>query len=157
MRRGRRDGVRLLGPGEQKPLFPTYAWLGVPQNQIYIAKSLLECNYLQALDGDCDSSHLNFLHKIFKPDGAMAFSAMKISHPILKSIRWSSAFESPRSQDRSRQALRATVAIRHAVYRLRSGGPEVDGKLDGFKAVYQVPRMTITLGDTTSFSNGRNL
>src|SRR3954471_4850949 len=64
-----------MGPKENIPVFPAYAWLGVPQNQVYIAKSLLECNYLQALDGDCDSSHLNFLHRMFKPDERRSFLA----------------------------------------------------------------------------------
>jgi len=52
-----------LGPPQKQPLFPEYAWTCVPTENTYIAKSLLECNYLQGLEGECDSSHLSFLHR----------------------------------------------------------------------------------------------
>jgi phthalate 4,5-dioxygenase len=52
-----------LGPWEQVPLFPNYEWTQLPQDQIYVTKALLECNYLQGLEGECDSSHLSFLHR----------------------------------------------------------------------------------------------
>jgi hypothetical protein len=47
------------------PLFPNYEWTQVPLNQTYVTKALLECNYLQGLEGECDSSHLSFLHRAF--------------------------------------------------------------------------------------------
>ncbi|MGH7823647.1 MAG: Rieske 2Fe-2S domain-containing protein [Candidatus Binatia bacterium] len=52
-----------LGPRDKAPLFPNYEWTQVPLNQTYVTKSLLECNYLQGLEGECDSSHLSFLHR----------------------------------------------------------------------------------------------
>ena len=54
-----------LGPRDRLPLFPNYEWTQVPLNQTYVTKSLLECNYLQGLEGECDSSHLSFLHRAF--------------------------------------------------------------------------------------------
>ena len=44
-------------------LFPDYEWAQVPLNHTYVTKCLLECNYLQGLEGECDSSHLSFLHR----------------------------------------------------------------------------------------------
>ncbi len=52
-----------LGPREKMPLFPNYEWTQVPLEQTYVTKCLLECNYLQGLEGECDSSHLSFLHR----------------------------------------------------------------------------------------------
>ena len=52
-----------LGPREQMPLFPNYAWAEAPATHTYVTKSLQECNYLQGLEGECDSSHLSFLHR----------------------------------------------------------------------------------------------
>jgi phthalate 4,5-dioxygenase len=52
-----------LGPRDKMPLFPNYEWTQVPLNQTYVTKCLLECNYLQGLEGECDSSHLSFLHR----------------------------------------------------------------------------------------------
>jgi phenylpropionate dioxygenase-like ring-hydroxylating dioxygenase large terminal subunit len=54
-----------LGPRDRMPLFPNYEWTQVPLEQSYVTKSLLECNYLQGLEGECDSSHLSFLHRSF--------------------------------------------------------------------------------------------
>jgi phenylpropionate dioxygenase-like ring-hydroxylating dioxygenase large terminal subunit len=52
-----------LGPRDKLPLFPEYEWTQVPLDQTYVTKCLLECNYLQGLEGECDSSHLSFLHR----------------------------------------------------------------------------------------------
>lgn len=52
-----------LGPREKRPLFPNYEWTQVPLDHTYVTKCLLECNYLQGLEGECDSSHLSFLHR----------------------------------------------------------------------------------------------
>jgi phthalate 4,5-dioxygenase len=128
-----------MGPKDKIPVFPRYAWLGVPQNQIYIAKSLLECNYLQALDGDCDSSHLNFLHRMFKPDERRSF-LVHDQAPEFEIDEMDFGFRvaaiRKTAQDRN------YVRISHFVMPFIGCVPvgrEVDGKLDGFKAVYQVP------------------
>jgi phthalate 4,5-dioxygenase len=54
-----------LGPPEKMPSFPNYEWTQVPLEYTYVTKCLLECNYLQGLEGECDSSHLSFLHRAF--------------------------------------------------------------------------------------------
>ncbi|MGH7794578.1 MAG: Rieske 2Fe-2S domain-containing protein [Candidatus Binatia bacterium] len=54
-----------LGPRDEMPLFPNYEWTQMPLEQTYVTKCLLECNYLQGLEGECDSSHLSFLHRAF--------------------------------------------------------------------------------------------
>jgi phthalate 4,5-dioxygenase len=54
-----------LGPRARMPLFPAYEWTQVPLNQTYVTKCLMECSYLQGLEGECDSSHLSFLHRAF--------------------------------------------------------------------------------------------
>ena len=52
-----------LGPPDKQPLFPSYSWAQLAPEHTYVTKSLLECNYLQGLEGECDSSHLSFLHR----------------------------------------------------------------------------------------------
>jgi phenylpropionate dioxygenase-like ring-hydroxylating dioxygenase large terminal subunit len=54
-----------FGARDQMPLFPKYEWTQVPLEFTYVTKCLLECNYLQGLEGECDSSHLSFLHRAF--------------------------------------------------------------------------------------------
>ncbi len=52
-----------MGPPELKPAPPGFEWALVPPEQRYISKRLQECNYLQAVEGGIDSSHVSFLHE----------------------------------------------------------------------------------------------
>jgi phthalate 4,5-dioxygenase len=54
-----------MGPKGRVPLFPNYEWIEVSQDHLYVTKSVQDCNYLQGLEGECDSSHLSFLHRAF--------------------------------------------------------------------------------------------
>jgi phenylpropionate dioxygenase-like ring-hydroxylating dioxygenase large terminal subunit len=54
-----------LGPPEKIPLLPNYEWMNLPPANLYVTKSIQDCNWLQGLEGECDSSHLSFLHKNF--------------------------------------------------------------------------------------------
>jgi nitrite reductase/ring-hydroxylating ferredoxin subunit len=51
-----------LGPKAQQPLFPTYPWLQAPPERVEVTKWFQDCNYVQAIEGDCDPSHVPFLH-----------------------------------------------------------------------------------------------
>jgi nitrite reductase/ring-hydroxylating ferredoxin subunit len=52
-----------MGPPELKPAPPGFEWALVPPEQRYISKRLQECNFLQAVEGGIDSSHVSFLHE----------------------------------------------------------------------------------------------
>jgi nitrite reductase/ring-hydroxylating ferredoxin subunit len=58
-----------LGPPELQPLFPAYEFTQLPLQNTYVTKSLLECNWLQGLEGECDSAHLTYLHRQFDEAG----------------------------------------------------------------------------------------
>jgi phthalate 4,5-dioxygenase oxygenase subunit len=129
-----------LGPKEKMPLFPSYPWLGVPQDQIYIAKSQLECNYLQGLEGDCDSAHLNFLHRMFKPDARREFLNLVDRAPDFEIDEMEFGLRVAAIRKINGGANYARIS--HFVMPFIGAvpvGSMVDGKLDGFKAVYQVP------------------
>jgi nitrite reductase/ring-hydroxylating ferredoxin subunit len=51
-----------MGPKDKQPPFPEFEWLGLPRENRYVRKFKLECNYLQAMEGDYDPSHALFLH-----------------------------------------------------------------------------------------------
>lgn len=129
-----------LGPKEYQPRFPNYPWLGVPQDQIYIAKSYLECNYLQGLEGDCDSAHLNFLHKMFKPDARRVFLNLVDQSPDFEfdDLECGIRAAALRKMDNGATYARISHFIMPFIGAVPVGSM-VDGKLDGFKAVYQVP------------------
>ena len=51
-----------LGDPEKKPPMPEFEVCTVPAGQRFISKRVQECNWLQALEGGIDSSHVSFLH-----------------------------------------------------------------------------------------------
>jgi phenylpropionate dioxygenase-like ring-hydroxylating dioxygenase large terminal subunit len=53
--------LAYMGKGEP-PLLPSYECLGATPEHRYLQKVFMECNYLQALEGDIDPAHLSFLH-----------------------------------------------------------------------------------------------
>src|SRR5579884_3264265 len=52
-----------MGPPEHKPPFPEIEWTLVPASHRYVTRHVQECNWLQALEGGFDVSHLSFLHQ----------------------------------------------------------------------------------------------
>jgi phthalate 4,5-dioxygenase len=60
-----------MGPLEFKPEFPALEWTQVPDSHRFVTRHLQECNWLQALEGGFDTSHLTFLHSgtVNEPDG----------------------------------------------------------------------------------------
>ena len=51
-----------MGPADKQPPFPEFEWTKLPKSHRYVTKFRLECNYLQAMEGDYDPSHARFLH-----------------------------------------------------------------------------------------------
>jgi phthalate 4,5-dioxygenase len=51
-----------MGPPELMPEPPALEWAHVAPERRFVSKRLQECNYLQALEGGIDSSHVSFLH-----------------------------------------------------------------------------------------------
>ena len=60
-----RGGVlwTYMGPPEQQPPLPEWEFAIVPAAQRFVSKRLQECNWLQAMEGGIDSSHVSFLHR----------------------------------------------------------------------------------------------
>jgi phthalate 4,5-dioxygenase len=52
-----------MGPPELQPPPPEWEFATVPRNQTITTKRYQECNWLQALEGGIDSSHVSFLHR----------------------------------------------------------------------------------------------
>jgi phenylpropionate dioxygenase-like ring-hydroxylating dioxygenase large terminal subunit len=51
-----------MGPPKLQPAFPEFEWATVPEPQRYVSKRLQECNFMQAMEGGIDSSHVSSLH-----------------------------------------------------------------------------------------------
>jgi phthalate 4,5-dioxygenase oxygenase subunit len=48
---------------DEPPLMPGYEFLDAPPAHLHLQRICLDCNYLQALEGDLDPAHLSFLHR----------------------------------------------------------------------------------------------
>jgi phthalate 4,5-dioxygenase len=58
-----------MGPRETPPPFPVFEVNTLPIEQVYPPLMMLEeCNWVQALEGDIDSSHIDFVHAKRRPD-----------------------------------------------------------------------------------------
>ena len=59
-----RGGViwTYMGPAGQEPEPPALEWVLVPAERRFLSKRLQQSNYLQAVEGGIDSSHVSFLH-----------------------------------------------------------------------------------------------
>jgi len=53
-----------LGPPEHRPAPPDYELVRAPATHRWVSKTYEECNWLQALEGGVDSSHVTFLHNM---------------------------------------------------------------------------------------------
>ena len=60
-----RGGVlwTYMGAPEQQPPLPEWEFATVPASHSYSSKRIQECNWLQAMEGGIDSSHVSFLHR----------------------------------------------------------------------------------------------
>jgi phthalate 4,5-dioxygenase oxygenase subunit len=52
-----------MGPGEKKPAPPEVEWCTLPASHVFVSKRLQECNYLQAMEGGIDTSHVSYVHR----------------------------------------------------------------------------------------------
>ena len=51
-----------MGDAKEPPALPGFEILDVPEDEINLTFVMRECNYLQALEGEIDTSHFGFLH-----------------------------------------------------------------------------------------------
>jgi phthalate 4,5-dioxygenase len=60
-----RGGViwTYMGPRRPPPPLPGLEWIDLPPEQRYQARRLQYCNWVQALEGDIDQSHVSFVHR----------------------------------------------------------------------------------------------
>ena len=60
-----RGGVvwAYMGPPEKKPEPPGLEWALLDPSQRVVSKRLQECNYLQAMEGGIDTTHVSYVHR----------------------------------------------------------------------------------------------
>jgi phenylpropionate dioxygenase-like ring-hydroxylating dioxygenase large terminal subunit len=139
-----------MGPKEKMPLFPNYEWLSAPPDKVSALKFYLGCNYLQCLEGDCDSSHTNFLHssnftdRYYRPEVSdpLENPALRLadSAPSYEMIEGRSGIQMAaiRKVDPGSNYVRTSCFVA-PIAAIVPVGQIVEGKLDGATVVHQVP------------------
>ena len=61
-----------MGPKELQPELPQFEWCTVPEGHVVVTRWLQQSNYLQAMEGEIDTSHVSFNHRWFDLDPAPA-------------------------------------------------------------------------------------
>ena len=81
-----------MGAPEHQPPLPEYEFSLVPADQTFTSKRLQECNYMQAMEGGIDSSHVSFLHSgalntdpLFKGSKGNEYN-MKDARPVFEVV-----------------------------------------------------------------------
>ena len=72
-----------MGPPEKQPEPPGVEWANLPDSHVFVSKRLQECNYLQAMEGGIDTSHVSFVHR-FEVDGDPFHQGTKANEYIKK-------------------------------------------------------------------------
>lgn len=78
-----------MGPRKDPPAMPEIGWALLPPEQRMVSKNHRECNFMQGLEGDIDSSHSSFLHSRLTPEGNVNESAgahRRDKHPAFEVV-----------------------------------------------------------------------
>ncbi len=57
-----------MGPRREPSPFPDLEWTKLPLENRNVSQTLRQCNWMQGLEGDIDTSHLYFLHSRLETD-----------------------------------------------------------------------------------------
>lgn len=60
-----------MGPKDKQPAPPSVEWCTLPPSHVFVSKRLQECNYLQAMEGGIDTSHVSYVHSFEVDDDPM--------------------------------------------------------------------------------------
>lgn len=60
-----------MGPADKKPPFPEFEFTVVPSDHVFASKRLQLCNWLQNLEGELDTAHVQQLHQHEVVPGSM--------------------------------------------------------------------------------------
>ncbi len=132
--------LTYMGPREKIPLVPNFPWFTLPAQNVRVTARLYnECNWLQALEGDCDPAHSPYLH--WRGDRASSNQQARrnVSPGIeIEVTSWGVRAAAIFRQDAETNLVRTNVFVMPCIGNIPNGRV-IDGKLDGWFSVYQVP------------------
>jgi phthalate 4,5-dioxygenase len=75
-----------MGPPELASRIPDFDWFNVPEVNRTAHKRFQDCNWLQNLEGEVDSSHAPFLHGSVGPGGVQAYNGNPDLQPVFHTL-----------------------------------------------------------------------
>src|SRR5215208_2336172 len=73
-----------MGAQDPPPALPNFEWMHVPESQRHVHKRFQDCNWLQNLEGEVDSSHAPFLHGSVGPGGLLPYNSNADRQPVFQ-------------------------------------------------------------------------
>jgi len=129
-----------LGPKDKMPLFPNYEWANVSVENTYVTKSYQSCNYLQGVEGECDSSHLSFLHRTFSRDGEQVLYQTDGAPTYeTEEADFGMRLIAHRNAGPGKTYVRVSAQIMPVGVAVPVGSPDANGNLDGFEVHFYTP------------------
>ncbi|MBM2812489.1 MAG: aromatic ring-hydroxylating dioxygenase subunit alpha [Chloroflexi bacterium] len=132
-----------LGPAHKRPLFPGYEWADASRSMTYVTKSLLDCNYLQGLEGECDNSHTSFLHSGVR--GATAVAADNYTEKDrapryqIEATDFGLSLQAIRAAESGLSYVRTTRFLMPLSANVPVASRNAEGDLDGFEVHFYTP------------------
>jgi phthalate 4,5-dioxygenase len=129
-----------MGPKEKMPPMPDLTCVALPAEQVCIGSKMLnECNWLQALEGDCDSTHSAYLHR--RDDGRVNIVASRLKRPEtdFEVTQWGVRAATIYPYDESTSHVRTNVFVVPCVGNVPVG-KTVEGSMALIHTIWQVPR-----------------
>jgi phenylpropionate dioxygenase-like ring-hydroxylating dioxygenase large terminal subunit len=129
-----------LGPPEYRPLFPDYEWASISSDHTYVTKCLQDCSYLQGLEGECDSSHLSFLHRTFSTEGDQGlYQRDSAPEYELEETDFGVRLIALRNGGEGKTYVRVSSYLPPVGVAVPVGSRDGQGKLDGYEVHFYTP------------------
>jgi phthalate 4,5-dioxygenase oxygenase subunit len=101
-----------MGPAEAMPPFPAFEWLKLPASHVHVQKVLIECNYLQSIEGGIDSAHISFLHSTEINYGHIATATRDTAPEFeVQNMPYGFRYAALRNKDDGQQYVRITPFV----------------------------------------------
>jgi len=129
-----------LGPRDRIPIFPSYEWAATAREQTYVTKCLQDCSYLQGLEGECDSSHLSFLHRTFEVAGDQAlYQSDSAPSYETEETDFGVRLIALRNVGPGKTYVRVSSFVMPVGVAVPVGTPDAAGRLDGYEVHFYTP------------------
>ena len=137
-----RNGMVLtyMGPRDKTPLIPNLPWFTMPRDHVVVGSKLfLECNWLQALEGDNDSIHSAYLHrKASDENNPMSIARRRPARVSIDELPWGVRAATIYPYDETHEMFRTNTFLMPCIGNTPRG-ESPNGYNEAVHTIYQVP------------------